>query len=107
MEIVIGRAMIVIDDLRKCYGEIKALDGLTLWSHEVMTNFTTVALLPMTFLGGTFFPRQNLPTAVSGYIPPINPCEHEQQCRDARPGGFMGFSSSSNRILSPFLLPRD
>jgi ABC-type multidrug transport system permease subunit len=42
--------------------------GLTLWSHEDMTNFTTVVLLPMTFLGGTFFPLQNLPTAVSGFI---------------------------------------
>lgn len=42
--------------------------GLTLWSHEDMTNFTTVVLLPMTFLGGTFFPFQNLPTAISGFI---------------------------------------
>lgn len=42
--------------------------GLILWSHEDMTNFTTVVLLPMAFLGGTFFPLENLPPAITGFI---------------------------------------
>ena len=47
--------------------------GLKLWAHEDMTNFSTVFLLPMTFLGGTFFPLNNLPAVISGglYLLPL------------------------------------
>lgn len=42
--------------------------GLVLWSHEDMSNFTTVVLLPMAFLGGTFFSPHNLPAGLSALI---------------------------------------
>jgi Nod factor-specific ABC transporter NodJ protein len=42
--------------------------GLTLWSHEDMSNFTTMVLLPMAFLGGTFFPLERLPTGISAIL---------------------------------------
>lgn len=42
--------------------------GLTLWSHEDMSNFTTMVLLPMAFFGGTFFPLETLPSALSAAL---------------------------------------
>lgn len=42
--------------------------GLTLWSHEDMSNFTTMVLLPMAFFGGTFFPLERLPTEISSVL---------------------------------------
>lgn len=39
--------------------------GLTLWSHEDMSNFTTMVLLPMAFFGGTFFPIDTVPSVFS------------------------------------------
>jgi Nod factor-specific ABC transporter NodJ protein len=42
--------------------------GLTLWSHEDMSNFTTMVLLPMAFFGGTFFPLDTLPSAISAAL---------------------------------------
>lgn len=42
--------------------------GLTLWSHEDMSNFTTMVLLPMAFFGGTFFPLESLPPGFSAIL---------------------------------------
>ena len=48
-------------------------------SHQDMATFTSLVLLPMTFLGGTFFPLEQLPEVVT-VILNIIPLTHASYC---------------------------
>ncbi len=48
-------------------------------SHQDMATFTSLVLLPMTFLGGTFFPLEQLPEVVI-VILNIIPLTHASHC---------------------------
>ncbi|MCL0102789.1 ABC transporter permease [Dehalococcoidia bacterium] len=55
------------------------LAALLARSHQDMSTFTSMVLLPMTFLGGTFFPLDQLPEALK-VILHIIPLTHTTQC---------------------------
>ena len=48
-------------------------------SHQDMATFSSLVLLPMTFLGGTFFPVDQLPQALKVVLY-ILPLTHSSQC---------------------------
>lgn len=55
------------------------LAALLAKSHQDMATFSSLVLLPMTFLGGTFFPLSQLPPALN-VILHILPLTHSSQC---------------------------
>jgi len=55
------------------------LAALLAKSHQDMATFSSLVLLPMTFLGGTFFPLSQLPEALKMVLY-IIPLTHSSQC---------------------------
>lgn len=55
------------------------LAALLAKSHQDMATFSSLVLLPMTFLGGTFFPLSQLPPALKVVLY-ILPLTHSSQC---------------------------
>ncbi|HEY92331.1 MAG TPA: ABC transporter permease, partial [Dehalococcoidia bacterium] len=55
------------------------LAALLAKSHQDMATFTSLVLLPMTFLGGTFFSVSQLPQALKVVLH-ILPLTHSSQC---------------------------
>jgi ABC-type multidrug transport system permease subunit len=53
--------------------------AMTLWSHEDMSNFSTVVLMPMAFLSGTFFSLENMPGWISRPLL-LLPLTHSSLC---------------------------
>ncbi len=55
------------------------LIGMWAKSHQDMTTFGTLVILPMTFLSGTFFSLSQLPEAVKGVLY-LLPLTHSSEC---------------------------
>ena len=55
------------------------LVGMWAKSHQDMTTFSTLVILPMTFLSGTFFSLNQLPEAVKAILY-LFPLTHSSQC---------------------------
>ncbi len=55
------------------------LVGMWAKSHQDMTTFSTLVILPMTFLSGTFFSLNQLPEAVKAVLY-LFPLTHSSQC---------------------------
>jgi ABC-2 type transport system permease protein len=55
------------------------LIGMWAKSHQDMTTFSTIVILPMTFLSGTFFSLNQLPEAVKAVLY-LLPLTHSSEC---------------------------
>lgn len=55
------------------------LVGMLAQSHQDMTTFSTLVILPMTFLSGTFFSLSQLPEAVKAVLY-LLPLTHSSEC---------------------------
>ncbi|NLE06154.1 MAG: ABC transporter permease, partial [Crenarchaeota archaeon] len=53
--------------------------GLIIDSHQGMSMFNSVVILPMTFLCGTFFSLNNLPDIIKVFLN-VLPLTHASQC---------------------------
>jgi ABC-type multidrug transport system permease subunit len=71
-------------------------------SYEDMGNFTSFVILPMTFLGGTFFSPAGLPVALE-YVLYFLPLTHSSLCLRAEALG-QAFPWVSLLILTVFAL---
>jgi ABC-2 type transport system permease protein len=61
------------------FAQMGVLAALLARKHQDMATFTSVVVMPMSFLGGTFFSLANLPVWLQGLIS-ILPLTHAAQC---------------------------
>lgn len=68
------------------FAALGVVAGMTINSHEDMANFATFVILPMSFLCGTFFSPDRLPTAVA-YVIEALPLTHASHALRSLAGG--------------------
>jgi ABC-2 type transport system permease protein len=61
------------------FAQMGVLAALLARKHQDMATFTSVVVMPMSFLGGTFFSLANLPVWLQGLIS-VLPLTHAAQC---------------------------
>ena len=90
------------------------LCALHVKTHQDMNTFSSVILLPMTFLGGTFFSLQNVPEGLR-YVLNVLPLTHSSAClRAASVGGqfpwyslaVMGFFLAAFAVMCMYKVQR-
>ena len=68
------------------FSALGVIAAMTINSHEDMANFNTFVILPMSFLGGTFFSPGHLPAPVASLIE-LLPLTHVSYALRAAAGG--------------------